>query len=109
MTVDLRGAGYAAGRNSSTLKGRTKQFGWLQAPATVRLTRHSHAASEKLNSVVRVVQTGPPAPSESTRIKSHLPPSTPRTATPFAWLAEEKVSPLRSCFTSVIVIPRALA
>jgi len=35
MTVDLRGVGYAAGRISSTLKGRTKQFGWLQAPATI--------------------------------------------------------------------------
>jgi hypothetical protein len=33
MTVDLRGAAYAASRNSSTLKG-TKQFGWLQVPAT---------------------------------------------------------------------------
>src|SRR5882724_4284013 len=28
---------------------------------------HSHAASEKLNSVVRVVQTGPPAPSTRTK------------------------------------------
>jgi hypothetical protein len=34
MTVDLRGAACAAGRISSTLKGSTKQFGWLQAPAT---------------------------------------------------------------------------
>jgi hypothetical protein len=34
MTVDLRGAAYAASRISSTLKGTTKQFGWLQAPAT---------------------------------------------------------------------------
>ncbi len=34
MTVDLRGAAYAASRISSTLKGSTKQFGWLQAPAT---------------------------------------------------------------------------
>ena len=33
MTVDLRGAAYAASRISSTLKGSTKQFGWLQAPA----------------------------------------------------------------------------
>jgi hypothetical protein len=31
MTVDLRGAGYAAGRISSTPKCGTKQFGWLQA------------------------------------------------------------------------------
>jgi hypothetical protein len=34
MTVDLRGAAYAASRISSTLNGSTKQFGWLQAPAT---------------------------------------------------------------------------
>src|SRR5260370_36156763 len=34
MTVDLRGVAYAASRISSTLKGSTKQFGWLQAPAT---------------------------------------------------------------------------
>jgi hypothetical protein len=34
MTVDLRGAAYAASRISSTLKGSTKQFGWLQASAT---------------------------------------------------------------------------
>jgi hypothetical protein len=27
-------AGYAASRTSSNLKGTTKQFGWLQAPAT---------------------------------------------------------------------------
>jgi len=33
MTVD-RGAAYAASRISSTLKGSTKQFGWLQAVAT---------------------------------------------------------------------------
>ena len=31
MTVDLRGATYSASR---IIKGRTKQFGWLQAPAT---------------------------------------------------------------------------
>ena len=34
MTVDLRGAGYAASRISSGVKGNTKQFGWLQASAT---------------------------------------------------------------------------
>jgi hypothetical protein len=34
MTVDLRGAAYAASRISSTLKSSTKQFGWLQASAT---------------------------------------------------------------------------
>jgi hypothetical protein len=34
MTVDLRGTAYAASRMSSTLKGSTKQFGWLQASAT---------------------------------------------------------------------------
>jgi hypothetical protein len=34
MAVDLGGAAYAASRISSTLKGSTKQFGWLQAPAT---------------------------------------------------------------------------
>ena len=34
MTVDLRGALYAASRISSSLKGSTKQFGWLQASAT---------------------------------------------------------------------------
>jgi hypothetical protein len=34
MTVDIRGAAYAASRISSTLKGNTKQFGWLRAPAT---------------------------------------------------------------------------
>ena len=34
VTVDLRGVAYAASRISSTLKGSTKQFGWLQAPAT---------------------------------------------------------------------------
>jgi hypothetical protein len=34
MTVDLRGAAYAASRISSTLKGSAKQFGWLQAAAT---------------------------------------------------------------------------
>src|SRR3984885_9434987 len=34
MTFDLARAGYAASRISSTLKGSTKQFGWLQAPAT---------------------------------------------------------------------------
>jgi hypothetical protein len=34
MTIDLRGAAYAASRISSTLKGSTKQFGWLQATAT---------------------------------------------------------------------------
>jgi hypothetical protein len=38
MTVDLRGAAYAASRISSTLKGSTKQFGWLQAPATMNAT-----------------------------------------------------------------------
>ena len=32
--VFARGAAYAASRLSSTLKGSTKQFGWLQAPAT---------------------------------------------------------------------------
>jgi hypothetical protein len=32
--VFARGAAYAASRISSTLKGSTKQFGWLQAPAT---------------------------------------------------------------------------
>jgi hypothetical protein len=31
MTVDLRGVAYAANRISFTLKGSTKQFGWLQA------------------------------------------------------------------------------
>jgi hypothetical protein len=36
MTVDLRGAAYAASRISSMLKGNTKQFGWLQAAATKR-------------------------------------------------------------------------
>jgi hypothetical protein len=34
VTVDLRGAAYAASRINSPLKGSTKQFGWLQAPAT---------------------------------------------------------------------------
>src|SRR6202048_3012597 len=34
MAVDLRGAAYAASRISSTLKGSTKQFGWLQALTT---------------------------------------------------------------------------
>jgi hypothetical protein len=34
MTVDLRGAAYAAIRISSMLEGSTKQFGWLQASAT---------------------------------------------------------------------------
>jgi hypothetical protein len=28
---------YAATRISSNLKGSTKQFGWLQAPATIRI------------------------------------------------------------------------
>jgi hypothetical protein len=28
-------SGYAASRISSNLKGSTKQFGWLQAPATI--------------------------------------------------------------------------
>jgi len=45
MTVDLRGAAYAASRISSTLKGSTKQFGWLQAPATnatIRLRAIGH-------------------------------------------------------------------
>jgi hypothetical protein len=32
--VFARGAAYAASRISSTLKGSTKQFGWLQASAT---------------------------------------------------------------------------
>jgi hypothetical protein len=32
-------AGYAASRISSNLKGSTKQFGWLQAPATKRFKR----------------------------------------------------------------------
>jgi hypothetical protein len=32
-------AGYAAGRISSKLNGKTKQFGWLQAPATKLLLR----------------------------------------------------------------------
>jgi hypothetical protein len=31
--VFARGAAYAASRISSTVKGSTKQFGWLQAPA----------------------------------------------------------------------------
>jgi hypothetical protein len=31
--VFTRGAAYAASRISSTLKGSTKQFGWLQASA----------------------------------------------------------------------------
>jgi hypothetical protein len=39
MTVDLRGAAYAASRISSTLNGSTKQFGWLQAPATMGAAR----------------------------------------------------------------------
>jgi len=30
-------AGYAANRISSKLKGSTKQFGWLQTPATIRV------------------------------------------------------------------------
>ena len=34
MTVDLRSVAYAASRISSTLKGSTKQFGWLQAFVT---------------------------------------------------------------------------
>ncbi len=34
MTVELRGASYAVSRISCTLKGSTKQFGWLQAFAT---------------------------------------------------------------------------
>jgi hypothetical protein len=34
MAVDLGGAAYAASRISPTLKGSTKQFGWLQAIAT---------------------------------------------------------------------------
>jgi len=29
-------AGYATNRISSILKGRAKQFGWLQTPATIR-------------------------------------------------------------------------
>jgi hypothetical protein len=37
VTVDLRGAAYAASRISSTLRGSTNQFGWLQAPATIRM------------------------------------------------------------------------
>ncbi len=39
MTVDLRGAAYAASRISSTLKGSTKQFGWLQA-SEINCTTH---------------------------------------------------------------------
>src|SRR5260370_4938039 len=56
MTVDLRGVAYAASRISSTLKGSTKQFGWLQAsatttdcrsiislhPATIRIDQNAH-------------------------------------------------------------------
>src|SRR3977135_3905852 len=34
MTFDLARAAYAASQISSNLKGSTKQFGWLQAPAT---------------------------------------------------------------------------
>ena len=34
-------AGYAASRISSNLKGSTKQFGWLQALATIRIDKTS--------------------------------------------------------------------
>ncbi len=35
-------AGYAASRISSTLKGSTKQFGWLQASATTMYFAFNH-------------------------------------------------------------------
>ena len=36
-------AGYAASPISSNLKGSTKQFGWLQAPATnLKLHKSNH-------------------------------------------------------------------
>lgn len=34
--------GYAASRISSNLKGSTKQFGWLQAPATSARGKKGH-------------------------------------------------------------------
>src|ERR1700733_13237808 len=37
VEVFARGAAYAASRISSTLKGSTKQFGWLQASTTKRV------------------------------------------------------------------------
>ncbi len=51
MTVDLRGAAYAASRISSTLKGSTKQFGWLQASAT---TNYSPPVSYKYPATIRI-------------------------------------------------------
>jgi hypothetical protein len=55
-------AGYAASRISSNLKGRTKQFGWLQAsatrrfflstvsrcPATIKIDTPSYSAASKI-------------------------------------------------------------
>jgi Transposase IS200 like len=52
MTVDLRGVAYAANRISSTLKGSTKQFGWLQAPATIR-SRQSEAGRTRRNGFLK--------------------------------------------------------
>jgi hypothetical protein len=54
MTVDLRGTAYAASRMSSTLKGSTKQFGWLQASAT-----RSYAAPTSCDYPVTIRFDGP--------------------------------------------------
>jgi hypothetical protein len=51
MTVDLRGVAYAASRISSTLKGSTKQFGWLQAPATTELAL-THMGTNNTSAVI---------------------------------------------------------
>src|SRR6267154_2890607 len=47
-------------RGSTGKAGSRWRFRCIAAPRN--RPPHSHAASEKLNSVVRVVQTGPPAP-----------------------------------------------
>ena len=44
MTFDLLGV-YATSRISSNLKGSTKQFGWLQAPATMGAERLNFKAA----------------------------------------------------------------
>jgi hypothetical protein len=51
VTVDLRGAAYAASRISSTLNGSTKQFGWLQATAT---RNHSAPISSEYPATIRI-------------------------------------------------------
>jgi hypothetical protein len=69
MTVDLRGAAYAASRTSSTLKGSTKQFGWLQASATkassLSITSANPAPSKFVIFFAKDVENSSPTPTST--------------------------------------------